>query len=159
KLDDPITLGIFCAWRKHFNHQVWSACHALSSGDFRAPCLADKDQVRNDPAEFTEDHTRPRNHNTDRIVDKIGAKGHLQVMDDTLVGNAWSARHEEFSLNHLITISIIGGHIEVVNRHKRCNLRYHGYFLFSYDTTQKRHLQAYATQGLPVQPRQSPHAG
>jgi len=50
KLDDPIAPSIFCAWRKHFNRQVRSACHALSSGDFRLPCLADIDQVRDDPA-------------------------------------------------------------------------------------------------------------
>src|SRR5205823_371373 len=73
-LDTPITSGIFCAWRKHFNRQVRSACHALSSGDFRLPRLADIDQVRNDPAELTEDHPWSGNHNTDGIAGKVGAK-------------------------------------------------------------------------------------
>src|SRR2546422_11426480 len=93
KLDDPITPGIFCAWRQHFNHQVRSACHALSSGDFRLPRPADKYHVRDDPAEITEDHARCGNQNTDRIADKIGSEGHQEVVDDALMGNAWGARH------------------------------------------------------------------
>src|SRR5436189_5572121 len=103
------------AWRGDLNDQI-KRSRKLLAGDHLIPALvADEGQVGNHGVIVAEDGPRSGNQNSDRMFTQVVAQNDFQIKNHSLVWDAGSARHEQFSSNQFVPIVVLRTSVQVVN--------------------------------------------
>src|SRR6266566_4784680 len=102
-----VSLTILSSGRKYFNDQVERARKLLAGHNLIPSFITNKGQIGDHSVIIAEDRAGARDENANRIRFKIQAEFQLEILKDALMGNTGSARHEKFSFDELIAVSIV----------------------------------------------------
>src|SRR5437763_804185 len=115
-LNQKIAPAVFGAGRCNFDNKIQRACEFLALDNLIPALVADEGKVGNDGIVVTENCAGPGHHFADWIPAKVIDESNLKILDDKLVRNSGSTRHEEFSSDEFITVIIVWAGVQISDR-------------------------------------------
>jgi hypothetical protein len=112
-LDEEIAITILFAGRHDFDNEIRSSSESVIANNLIPSFIADENQIGNNCVVVAENSARSGNCDPDRMILEIGAKGHLKIVKNALMGDSRGAGHEQFSFDKFVAITVIRTCIEV----------------------------------------------